>query len=172
MSRIFVLHRIFHRSWNSSTGSVQSNYGQNTDLINRMWNSHFFVNFIDCFEIFKIKILWNYLSQKNVEAYVQDCYDSIAMFLCIQLILRFQILCHKRCVPALDKWVLFIMFECEYFDWFFSTFRADIGIHCKRRFGPDLSSFFGWTSKVYVIVIRTSSIKVLHHIMWVQFNLI
>lgn len=34
---------------------------------------------------------------------MQDCYDSIAMFLCIQLILRFQILCHKRCVPALDK---------------------------------------------------------------------
>lgn len=42
-------------------------------------------------------------SQKNVETYVQECYDSIAMFLAIQLILRFQILCHKRCVPALDQ---------------------------------------------------------------------
>lgn len=26
------------------------------------------------------------------------------MFLCIQLILRFQILCHKRCVGALDNY--------------------------------------------------------------------
>lgn len=39
-----------------------------------------------------------------METYIQECYDSIAMFLCIQLILRFQILCHKRCVPALDKY--------------------------------------------------------------------
>lgn len=44
--------------------------------------------------------------QKNVETYIQDCYDTIAMFLCVQLILRYQIMCHKRCVPALDKWVL------------------------------------------------------------------
>lgn len=45
---------------------------------------------------------------------MQDCYDSIAMFLCIQLILRFQILCHKRCVPALDKWVF--MENREFFE--------------------------------------------------------
>ncbi|XP_037039849.1 vacuolar protein sorting-associated protein 52 homolog [Bradysia coprophila] len=41
---------------------------------------------------------------KNVETYIQDCYDTIAMFLCVQLILRYQIMCHKRCVPALDKY--------------------------------------------------------------------
>lgn len=41
--------------------------------------------------------------QKNLETYVQDCYDTIALFLCIQLCLRYQLMCHKRCVPALDR---------------------------------------------------------------------
>uniref|UniRef100_A0A8D8HGG2 Vacuolar protein sorting-associated protein 52 homolog n=2 Tax=Culex pipiens TaxID=7175 RepID=A0A8D8HGG2_CULPI len=41
---------------------------------------------------------------KNLETYVQDCYDTIALFLCIQLCLRYQLMCHKRCVPALDKY--------------------------------------------------------------------
>lgn len=35
---------------------------------------------------------------------MSDCYDIISMFLCIQLILRYQLMCHKRCVPALDKY--------------------------------------------------------------------
>lgn len=39
-----------------------------------------------------------------MDAYVQDSYDIIGMFLCIQLILRYQLMCHKRCVPALDKY--------------------------------------------------------------------
>ncbi|XP_055382614.1 vacuolar protein sorting-associated protein 52 homolog [Condylostylus longicornis] len=41
---------------------------------------------------------------KNLEIHIQDCYDTIAMFLCIQLIFRYQLMCHKRCVPALDKY--------------------------------------------------------------------
>lgn len=41
---------------------------------------------------------------KNLEAYVQDCFDTIALFLCIQLCLRYQLMCHKRCVPALDRY--------------------------------------------------------------------
>uniref|UniRef100_A0A8W7P7L5 Vacuolar protein sorting-associated protein 52 homolog n=1 Tax=Anopheles coluzzii TaxID=1518534 RepID=A0A8W7P7L5_ANOCL len=41
---------------------------------------------------------------KNLETYVQDCYDTIALFLCIQLCFRYQLMCHKRCVPALDKY--------------------------------------------------------------------
>lgn len=41
---------------------------------------------------------------KNLETYVADCFDTIALFLCIQLILRYQIMCHKRCVNALDKY--------------------------------------------------------------------
>ncbi|CRL01398.1 CLUMA_CG014478, isoform A [Clunio marinus] len=44
------------------------------------------------------------LMLKNIDTYVQDCYDTIALFLCIQLILRYQIMCHKRCVNALDKY--------------------------------------------------------------------
>jgi vacuolar protein sorting-associated protein 52 len=44
------------------------------------------------------------LMVKNIELYVQDCFDTIALFLCIQLILRYQIMCHKRCVSSLDKY--------------------------------------------------------------------
>ncbi|KAL1124178.1 hypothetical protein AAG570_001948 [Ranatra chinensis] len=39
---------------------------------------------------------------KNLESYVSTCYDTIALFLCVQLVLRYQLLCHKRAVPALD----------------------------------------------------------------------
>ncbi|XP_063234732.1 vacuolar protein sorting-associated protein 52 homolog isoform X2 [Bacillus rossius redtenbacheri] len=41
---------------------------------------------------------------KNMEAYTQDCYDTIALFLCLHLILRYQMMCHKRAVPALDRY--------------------------------------------------------------------
>ncbi|XP_035210728.1 vacuolar protein sorting-associated protein 52 homolog isoform X3 [Stegodyphus dumicola] len=41
---------------------------------------------------------------KNMEQYVQDCYDSIALFLSIHIIHRYQVLMHKRDVPALDKY--------------------------------------------------------------------
>lgn len=44
------------------------------------------------------------LMMKNLETYIVDCFDTIALFLCIQLILRYQIMCHKRCVNALDKY--------------------------------------------------------------------
>ena len=44
------------------------------------------------------------LLQKNLETFVVDCYDTIALFLCFHLILRYQLLCHKRCVPALDRY--------------------------------------------------------------------
>lgn len=42
--------------------------------------------------------------QKNLETYVNECYDTIALFLCVHLILRYQLMCHKRCVPALDRY--------------------------------------------------------------------
>ncbi|XP_035210721.1 vacuolar protein sorting-associated protein 52 homolog isoform X2 [Stegodyphus dumicola] len=42
--------------------------------------------------------------KKNMEQYVQDCYDSIALFLSIHIIHRYQVLMHKRDVPALDKY--------------------------------------------------------------------
>ncbi|XP_025835156.1 vacuolar protein sorting-associated protein 52 homolog [Agrilus planipennis] len=41
---------------------------------------------------------------KNLESFVSECYDMIALFLCFHLILRYQLMCHKRCVPALDKY--------------------------------------------------------------------
>lgn len=41
---------------------------------------------------------------KHTDTYVQDSYDSIAVFLCIHLVQRYQLLCHKRCVPGLDKY--------------------------------------------------------------------
>lgn len=43
------------------------------------------------------------LLTKNLENYVVDSFDTISLFLSIQLILRYQLMCHKRCVPALDK---------------------------------------------------------------------
>lgn len=41
---------------------------------------------------------------KTVQSYVEDCYDCIALFLCLHLVMRYQLLCHKRAVPALDKY--------------------------------------------------------------------
>ena len=42
--------------------------------------------------------------QKSVDATVTECHDSIGLFLCIHLVLRYQLMCHKRAVPALDKY--------------------------------------------------------------------
>ncbi|KAJ9578638.1 hypothetical protein L9F63_005128 [Diploptera punctata] len=44
------------------------------------------------------------LLMKNLETFVQDCFDAIALFLCVHLILRYQLMCHKRAVPALDRY--------------------------------------------------------------------
>ncbi|XP_026292867.1 vacuolar protein sorting-associated protein 52 homolog [Frankliniella occidentalis] len=41
---------------------------------------------------------------KNLDTYAQDCYDTIALFLSVHIILRYQLLCHKRAVPALDQY--------------------------------------------------------------------
>lgn len=40
---------------------------------------------------------------KNLQSFVDDCYDTIALFLCWHLVMRYQMTCHKRAVPALDK---------------------------------------------------------------------
>ncbi|KAL7868496.1 hypothetical protein SRHO_G00098800 [Serrasalmus rhombeus] len=40
---------------------------------------------------------------KNMLTYVSDCYDSIAIFLCIHIILRFKAITAKRNIPALDN---------------------------------------------------------------------
>ncbi|XP_054039727.1 vacuolar protein sorting-associated protein 52 homolog isoform X2 [Rissa tridactyla] len=41
---------------------------------------------------------------KHMEAYVCDCYDSIAVFLCIHIVLRFKAIMAKRNIPAVDKY--------------------------------------------------------------------
>ncbi|KAK7792075.1 hypothetical protein R5R35_003549 [Gryllus longicercus] len=41
---------------------------------------------------------------ENLEKFVQESYDAIALFLCVHLVLRYQLLCHKRAVPALDRY--------------------------------------------------------------------
>ncbi|XP_055521694.1 vacuolar protein sorting-associated protein 52 homolog [Leucoraja erinacea] len=40
---------------------------------------------------------------KHVDTYVADCYDSIAVFLSIHIILRFKTMMTKRNVPAVDN---------------------------------------------------------------------
>lgn len=44
------------------------------------------------------------LMMKNLQSFVDDCYDTIALFLCLHLVMRYQLMCHKRAVPALDKY--------------------------------------------------------------------
>ncbi|KAG7209787.1 hypothetical protein KM043_011405 [Ampulex compressa] len=41
---------------------------------------------------------------KNLQSFVDNCYDTIALFLCLHLVLRYQLTCHKKAVPALDKY--------------------------------------------------------------------
>uniref|UniRef100_H3CBA5 Vacuolar protein sorting-associated protein 52 homolog n=1 Tax=Tetraodon nigroviridis TaxID=99883 RepID=H3CBA5_TETNG len=41
---------------------------------------------------------------KSMSTYVSDCYDSIAIFLCIHIILRFRAITTKRDIPALNKY--------------------------------------------------------------------
>lgn len=40
----------------------------------------------------------------NVEQYVQESYDTIALFLCVHLVLRFRGMCHEKDIRALDKY--------------------------------------------------------------------
>ena len=40
---------------------------------------------------------------KLTDSTVSDSYDCICVFLCIHLVQRYQLLCHKRCVPGLDR---------------------------------------------------------------------
>ncbi|KAJ8687723.1 hypothetical protein QAD02_023517 [Eretmocerus hayati] len=41
---------------------------------------------------------------KNLQSFVDSSYDAIALFLCLNLVMRYQLMCHKRVVPALDKY--------------------------------------------------------------------
>ncbi|XP_033219439.1 vacuolar protein sorting-associated protein 52 homolog isoform X2 [Belonocnema kinseyi] len=54
----------------------------------------------------KIRVMGKTLGMmlKNLESFVDDCYDTIALFLCLHMAMRYQLTCHKRAVPALDKY--------------------------------------------------------------------
>ncbi|KAK7916281.1 hypothetical protein WMY93_012042 [Mugilogobius chulae] len=57
---------------------------------------------LDLFNCIMGKTLGMFL--KSMSTYVSDCYDSIAIFLCIHIILRFRAITAKRNIPALDKY--------------------------------------------------------------------
>lgn len=57
---------------------------------------------LDLFNCIMGKTLAMFL--KSMSTYVSDCYDSIAVFLCIHIILRFRAITAKRNIPALDKY--------------------------------------------------------------------
>ncbi|XP_007460891.1 PREDICTED: vacuolar protein sorting-associated protein 52 homolog isoform X4 [Lipotes vexillifer] len=44
------------------------------------------------------------MTLKHLESYLTDCYDAIAVFLCIHIVLRFRNIAAKRDVPALDRY--------------------------------------------------------------------
>ncbi|XP_077363755.1 vacuolar protein sorting-associated protein 52 homolog [Festucalex cinctus] len=57
---------------------------------------------LDLFNSIMGKTLGMFL--KSMSTYVSDCYDGIAVFLCIHIILRFRAIAAKRNIPALDKY--------------------------------------------------------------------
>ncbi|XP_033763726.1 vacuolar protein sorting-associated protein 52 homolog [Pecten maximus] len=57
---------------------------------------------IDLFNSIIGKTLTLYL--KQMEDYINDCYDSIAIFLSIHIVYRFHSIMQKRSVPALDRY--------------------------------------------------------------------
>uniref|UniRef100_A0A3P8WXB3 Vacuolar protein sorting-associated protein 52 homolog n=1 Tax=Cynoglossus semilaevis TaxID=244447 RepID=A0A3P8WXB3_CYNSE len=57
---------------------------------------------LDLFNSIMGKTLTMFL--KSMSTYISDCYDSIAVFLCVHIILRFRAITAKRNIPALDKY--------------------------------------------------------------------
>lgn len=41
---------------------------------------------------------------KNLQSFVDTSYDALSLFMCLHLVMRYQLMCHKRAVPALDKY--------------------------------------------------------------------
>ena len=42
--------------------------------------------------------------KKHMDTYTNDCFDSIALFLCIHIVHRYRVIMLKRNVPALEKY--------------------------------------------------------------------
>ena len=43
---------------------------------------------------------------KQTDSSISDSFDCISVFLCIHIVQRYQLLCHKRCVGGLDRFVM------------------------------------------------------------------
>ncbi len=74
-----------------------------------------------------------------MDMFVLDCFDSIAIFLSIHIVYRFQEIMHKRKVPALDKWAFLTLFLSVYLS--LSCF-----VSCRRTeiLLPLLESYVFW----------------------------
>lgn len=62
---------------------------------------------------------------KEVEAYVKESYDCLALLLCAQLVFRYQILVHERTVSALDKYWEALL------EILWPRFEAVMALHCS-----------------------------------------
>ena len=56
------------------------------------------------FSNFKLELKIRLPFQKNFDMSVSESYDCISLFLCIHLVHKYRLLCHKHAVPALDKY--------------------------------------------------------------------
>ncbi|KAK9509965.1 hypothetical protein O3M35_004846 [Rhynocoris fuscipes] len=84
-----------------------------------------------------------YLLVKNLEAYVNTSYDTISLFLCIQLVLRYQMLCHKRAVPALDSyWDTLQDILCPRFSYVFRLNIQSIKDCDATKFGKEMKPHY------------------------------
>lgn len=86
--------------------------------------------------------------QKHMESFVADCYDAIAVFLCIHLVLRFRGLCAKRGVPALEgywSWLLELLWP---------RFELILELHIQSVQGTDPQRLGGLDSRPHYITRR------------------
>ncbi|XP_058713395.1 vacuolar protein sorting-associated protein 52 homolog isoform X3 [Poecile atricapillus] len=86
--------------------------------------------------------------QKHMESYVSDCYDAIAVFLCIHLALRFRSLMAKRNVPAVDGywgWLLELLWP---------RFELILELHIQSVQGTDPQRLGGLDTRPHYITRR------------------
>lgn len=105
------------------------------DIFNQVrWNNVFVCNFNSESRnnvqkyVYLLQVMGKTLNLmlKNLQSFVDDCYDTIALFLCLHLVMRYQLTCHKRAVPALDK--------------YWDTLNAVIWPRCVHRYKGNANS--------------------------------
>ena len=48
-------------------------------------------------------VLTSFFDKKQVDVYVADCYDAIALFLCMSIVDKFKVIMQKRGTSVLDR---------------------------------------------------------------------